>query len=42
MTWFAPNDKALILVTGGVNGLGLNPLPTLDWNRFGLDVMVHV
>jgi hypothetical protein len=25
-------------VTGGTNGLGLNPFPTLDWNRLAVDV----
>lgn len=31
-TWFAPNLIHLENVTGTVHGLGLNPLPTLDWN----------
>lgn len=38
ITWFNPNSKILVLITGGANGLGLNPLPTLDWNRIGVDV----
>ena len=27
-------------MTAGVNGLGLNPIPTLDWNRFAIDPFV--
>jgi hypothetical protein len=32
MTWIAPDNNVLALVTGGINGLGINPLPTFDWN----------
>ncbi|KAF5674560.1 sexual differentiation process isp4 [Fusarium heterosporum] len=32
MTWIAPNNRDLATITGGHTGLGLNPLPTLDWN----------
>ncbi|KKY16838.1 putative opt oligopeptide transporter [Phaeomoniella chlamydospora] len=32
MTWISPNNLNLATVTGSVNGLGLNPLPTFDWN----------
>ncbi|KAF5008685.1 hypothetical protein FDECE_5041 [Fusarium decemcellulare] len=32
MTWIAPENRDLALITGGYTGLGLNPLPTLDWN----------
>jgi OPT oligopeptide transporter protein len=40
MTWINPGSKVLALITGGTNGLGLNPIPTLDWTRIGglLDV----
>ncbi|KAJ6787667.1 hypothetical protein PWT90_09570 [Aphanocladium album] len=31
MTWIAPNNFALNLITGN-NGLGFNPIPTFDWN----------
>lgn len=31
-TWFAPELVALANVAGSVSGLGLNPLPLLDWN----------
>ncbi|CEP22695.1 OPT6 [Cyberlindnera jadinii] len=32
MTWIAPNNFNLAVVTGSVSGLGLNPIPTFDWN----------
>lgn len=32
MTWISPDNKYLTLITGSNNGLGLNPLPTFDWN----------
>lgn len=32
MTWIAPNNTNLNTVVGMNNGLGLNPLPTFDWN----------
>jgi hypothetical protein len=31
ITWIAPDNVNLAAVTGSVNGLGLNPLPTWDW-----------
>lgn len=31
-TWIAPGSVTLALVAGSTCGLGLNPLPTLDWN----------
>ncbi|KAH7329539.1 OPT oligopeptide transporter protein-domain-containing protein [Stachybotrys elegans] len=31
-TWFSPGNVLLAIVTGSSCGLGLNPLPTLDWN----------
>ncbi|EAZ63497.2 oligopeptide transporter protein [Scheffersomyces stipitis CBS 6054] len=31
-TWFSPNSIHLVNVTGSTAGLGLNPLPTFDWN----------
>jgi hypothetical protein len=34
MTWIAPGNVNLAAVTGGLGGLGLNPLPTWDWNQF--------
>jgi len=32
----------LALITGGVNGLGLNPWPTWDWTRVIADVIPHI
>lgn len=32
MTWIAPNNAKLAVITGSVGGLGFNPLPTFDWN----------
>jgi hypothetical protein len=32
-TWINPESKIVALVFGNNNGLGLNPLPTLDWIR---------
>ncbi|KAG5360016.1 Oligopeptide transporter 2 [Yarrowia sp. C11] len=33
MTWIAPANKDLAIVTGSVGGLGFNPIPTFDWNQ---------
>ncbi|KAJ7080676.1 OPT-domain-containing protein [Mycena epipterygia] len=33
MTWISPTNVNLAAITGNF-GLGLNPLPTLDWNQF--------
>ena len=32
MTWIAPKSMALAAITGSITGLGINPLPTFDWN----------
>ena len=32
MTWIAPDNNVLALVAGSINGLGINLLPTFDWN----------
>ena len=32
VSWIAPNNVALNSVVGFNNGVGLNPLPTFDWN----------
>ncbi|KAJ7597542.1 OPT-domain-containing protein [Mycena floridula] len=34
MTWIAPDNVMLAAVTGSISGLGLNPIPTFDWNIF--------
>ncbi|KAJ7027141.1 OPT-domain-containing protein [Mycena alexandri] len=33
MTWIAPNNISLAAITGTASGLGLNPIPTFDWNQ---------
>lgn len=35
-TWFAPNLVHLNNITGSNAGLGLNPIPTFDWNILGM------
>lgn len=35
-TWFAPNLIHLTNVSGSHKGLGLNPVPSLDWNVLGM------
>ncbi|KAL6877633.1 OPT oligopeptide transporter domain-containing protein [Trichoderma longibrachiatum] len=32
MTWIAPNNFNLNIITGSTNGLGFNPISTFDWN----------
>lgn len=32
MTWIAPNNFDLAAITGGVSGLGINPISSFDWN----------
>ena len=33
MTWISPNNVDLNIITGSETGLGVNLLPTFDWNR---------
>jgi len=33
INWIKPESKTLALIFGGTNGLGLNPFPTLGWDR---------
>ncbi|CAK7229702.1 hypothetical protein SBRCBS47491_007337 [Sporothrix bragantina] len=43
MSWIAPNNVHLNSIVGFNNGLGLNPLPTFDWNNiihFGADPLM--
>ncbi|OAA62839.1 oligopeptide transporter protein [Niveomyces insectorum RCEF 264] len=35
MTWIAPNNFNLNIITGSQNGLGFNPFSTFDWNIIG-------
>ncbi|GAO19985.1 uncharacterized protein UV8b_03347 [Ustilaginoidea virens] len=32
ITWISPRSVVLAIITGASCGLGINPLPTLDWN----------
>ncbi|EER34193.1 hypothetical protein CTRG_03011 [Candida tropicalis MYA-3404] len=34
MTWIKPDNLNLAVITGSLGGLGLNPIPTFDWNYF--------
>ena len=34
ISWIAPENVKLAAIAGSVTGLGLNPLPTFDWNQF--------
>lgn len=35
MTWIKPENRTLAEITGSIGGLGLNPIPSFDWNMFG-------
>ncbi|KAJ6443632.1 small oligopeptide transporter, OPT family [Purpureocillium lavendulum] len=32
MTWISPENTKLAIITGSICGMGINPIPTLDWN----------
>ncbi|SCU81636.1 LADA_0C00210g1_1 [Lachancea dasiensis] len=32
MTWIAPNNFNLAMITGSISGLGFNPISSFDWN----------
>ncbi|RDW24556.1 OPT oligopeptide transporter protein-domain-containing protein [Yarrowia lipolytica] len=36
MTWIAPNNADLAIVTGSISGMGYNPIPTFDWNMMNM------
>lgn len=42
IAWIAPNNFNLVTITSMRQGLGLNPLPTFDWNvvTHGLDPLI--
>ena len=44
MAWIAPKNQNLANITGSLYGLGLNPVPSFDWNLFasGLDPLMGV
>ncbi|AGO09804.1 AaceriACL205Cp [[Ashbya] aceris (nom. inval.)] len=35
ITWIKPDSFNLATVTGGINGVGLNPISTFDWTNIG-------
>ncbi|KAK4173098.1 putative oligopeptide transporter [Triangularia setosa] len=35
ITWISPNNVDLASISGSSTGLGLNPIPTFDWNILG-------
>ncbi|KAJ7861039.1 OPT-domain-containing protein [Mycena leptocephala] len=43
MTWIAPDNISLAAITGSVSGLGLNPIPTFDWNQlvYAVDPLIY-
>ncbi|KAJ7478906.1 OPT-domain-containing protein [Mycena latifolia] len=43
MTWIAPDNVKLAAITGSVSGLGLNPIPTFDWNQlvYAVDPLIY-
>jgi hypothetical protein len=40
MTWIAPNNFTLAMVTGSYGGMGFNPIATFDWNYSGSGALV--
>jgi len=38
IAWIAPDNRNLAQLTGGQTGLGLNPVPTFDWNILTFNV----
>ncbi|KAI9932417.1 hypothetical protein MW887_008658 [Aspergillus wentii] len=32
INWISPENVTLAVICGGINGMGLNPWPTFDWN----------
>lgn len=36
MTWIAPDNVTLAAITSTLGGLGVNPIPTFDWNVFSI------
>jgi hypothetical protein len=40
MTWIAPDNIALGLITGSWGGMGFNPWATFDWNFSGTNYLV--
>ena len=40
MTWIAPNNFTLGMITGSYGGMGFNPISTFDWNVAGTGALV--
>lgn len=40
MTWIAPNNFTLGMITGSYGGMGFNPWSTFDWNVAGSGALV--
>ncbi|KAG2731410.1 hypothetical protein G9P44_005826 [Scheffersomyces stipitis] len=41
MTWISPFNFNLVAVTGSRKGLGLNPIPSFDWNMLDANSLVY-
>jgi OPT family small oligopeptide transporter len=42
ITWIKPNNLNLVNITGSVTGLGINPIPTFDWNTINFSAPLAV
>ena len=42
LAWIKPDNQNLAVVTGFIGGLGLNPIPTFDWNMISLNSPLKV
>ncbi|KAI5960218.1 hypothetical protein CANMA_004060, partial [Candida margitis] len=42
LAWIKPDNQNLAAVTGFVSGLGLNPIPTFDWNMIKMNAPLQM
>ncbi|CCE41472.1 uncharacterized protein CPAR2_800240 [Candida parapsilosis] len=42
LAWIKPDNQNLAVVTGFIGGLGLNPIPTFDWNMISQNAPLEV
>ncbi|KAK6199220.1 OPT oligopeptide transporter protein-domain-containing protein [Scheffersomyces amazonensis] len=42
LTWISPNNFNLAMITGSFAGLGLNPIPTFDWNYLNFNYALTI
>ncbi|KAK9458469.1 OPT oligopeptide transporter protein-domain-containing protein, partial [Lipomyces oligophaga] len=42
MTWIAPQNKTLAIITGSYTGMGFNPISTFDWSIINYSVPLTV